>query len=140
MAMIELDTPAAPLAVVSLPLARYHEALRLLGSIRGFVQLTRDAAEITLILDEEEWRARADDFPEGRAVSGWRLIRFDLVLDFAVVGFLAEVTRLMAAAGISLLAVSTWRTDGLLVGGSHFEEAVAIIRGADQLIAFAGTE
>lgn len=140
MAALKLDTPGARLAVVGLSLDRYHEALRLVGSVEGFVQLTRDAAEITIVLDEIEWRRHAVTFPEAKSVSGWRLIRFDLVLDFTVVGFMAEVTRLMAAAGISILAISTWRTDGLLVEEKYFDEAVAIIQSADRLVALAGLE
>lgn len=140
MATIKLDTPEARLAVVSLPPHHYREVLGFIGSIEGFVQLTRDAAEITIVLDEAEWRERAGAFPEARTVAGWRLIRFDLELDFSLVGFMAEVTRLMAGAGISILAISTWRTDGLLVGEKYFDKAVAIIHGADQLVALAGME
>jgi hypothetical protein len=140
MVAIELDTPVARLVVVSLPLELYREALQLLAHCSGFVQLTRDAAEVTLIIDEIEWAKWAGDFPGARASTGWRLIRFDLTLDFTVVGFMAEVTRLMAGEGISLLAISSWRTDGLLVGENHFDRAVTILRGAKHLAALAGTE
>ena len=121
MVAIELDTPVARRVVVSLPLELYCEALQLLAHCSGFVQLTRDAAEVTLIIDEIAWAKWAADFPGARAS-------------------MAEVTRLMAGEGISLLAISSWRTDGLLVGENHFDRAVTILRGAKHLAALAGTE
>lgn len=137
---IDLTTPPGRLALVSLPPARYRELLAKLPEVPGFVQLTRDAEEITLILAEEEWARLAPSFPEARFLGGRRLIQFDLVLDFSIVGFLAEVTRLLAAAGISIFAISTWRTDAVLVPEESFDQAVRTIRSSTRLARIAGLE
>lgn len=130
---IDLYTPPGKLALVSLPPGRYQELLAHLPDVRGLFQMTRDGAEITLILAEEEWQRLAPFFPEARFLGGRRLIQFDLVLDFSIVGFLAEVTRLLAAAGISVFAISTWRTDAILVAEESFDQAVSAIRSSNRL-------
>ena len=130
---IEISASPGSLALVSLPPARYRELLAKLPEVPGFVQLTRDVEEITLILAEDEWARLALSFPEAHFLGGRRLIQFDLVLDFSIVGFLAEVTRLLAAAGISVFAISTWRTDAILVAEESFDQAVSAIRSSNRL-------
>lgn len=137
---IEISASPGSLALVSLPPARYRELLAKLPEVPGFVQLTRDVEEITLILAEDEWARLAPSFPEARFLGGRRIIQFDLVLDFSIVGFLAEVTRLLAAAGISIFAISTWRTDAVLVPEESFDQAVMAIRSSTRLARIAGLE
>lgn len=137
---IELHTPPERLAIVSLPTQCFREILSTLGEVDGLVQLTRDDAEVTIVLPEDGWAALAPLFPEARLVGGRRLIQFNLTLDFALVGFLAEVTRLLAAAGISIFAISTWRTDGILVPVESFDQAVRVLSTAPSLPRIAGME
>jgi hypothetical protein len=140
---IELETPPLPMVIVSLPTSRYQLVLAKLVNLAspdGFVSLTRDVAEITLILGEHEWEELAGSFPEAQVTSGRRLIRFATVLDFSVVGFMAEVARLLAAADISLLAISTWQTDALLVEARHLTTAVEILKSSEKLAAIIDRE
>ena len=130
---IDLYSPPERLALVSLPPRYYREVLVHLSEVDGLVQLTRDAAEITLILAEDRWSHLATHFPEARYIGGRRLIQFNLTLDFAIIGFLAEVTRLLAAAGISVFAISTWRTDAVLVAEESFNKAVEVLSKAPSL-------
>jgi hypothetical protein len=125
---IELHTPAEHFAVVSLPLACYRELLGAISSCECFVSVTRDVDEVSLIIAEVEWLLLADRWPHSHVVSGRRLIRFDTVLEFSIVGFLAEVARILAEAGISILAISTFRTDALLVEDASFDRAVSLLR------------
>ena len=60
--------------------------------------------------------------------NGWRAFRVKGALDFALVGILAKISATLAEAGISIFAVSTYRTDYVLVKGEVFEEAVELIR------------
>ena len=46
---------------------------------------------------------------------GWRGFRVPGTLDFALVGILARLTAVMAEAGVSVFAVSTYDTDYLFV-------------------------
>jgi hypothetical protein len=127
---ISLYLPETRFAVASIPLEQYGEAVACLGAVDDFVSLTRDKEEVTLIIAEDTWRELAHRFPRAVTQEGRRLIRFDTVLDFSVVGFIAEVSRALADADISILSVSTYRTDAVLVHESRFDEAVNAVKQA----------
>ncbi|MGH9755679.1 MAG: ACT domain-containing protein [Blastocatellia bacterium] len=127
---INLYLPETRYAVASLPLEHYGEAVACLREVEGFVSLTRDKEEITLIVAEETWHKLAPRFPGAVMQGGRRLIRFDTVLDFSVVGFIAEISRALAEADISILSSSTYRTDAVLVHESRFDDAVNAIKQA----------
>jgi len=127
---ISLYLPETRFAVVSIPLEHYGEAVACLREVEDFVSLTRDKEEITLIVTEDIWRELASRFPDAIAQEKRRLIRFDTVLDFSVVGFIAEISRALAEADISILSISTYRTDAVLVHESRFDDAVNAIKQA----------
>src|SRR5262245_40328516 len=127
---ISLYLPETRFAVASIPLEQYGEAVACMGAIDDFVSLTRDKDEVTLIVAEVTWRKLASRFPGAAAQEGRRLIRFDTVLDFSVVGFIAEISRALAEADISILSVSTYRTDAVLVHESRFDEAINAVKQA----------
>ena len=127
---IQLYTPETRFAVVSLPLAQYLETLNAVREAEGFVSVTRDKEEVTLIVAEEYWRHIADRFPQAQAELERRMIRFDTVLDFSVVGFIAEISRALAEVGISILSISTYRTDAVLVHESRFNDAISAVKRA----------
>ena len=128
---LPLHLPESTFAIVSIPRARYGEALAFLADVEGFVAIMRDNEEVSIVLAEEAWHSIAASHTELRVVArvapGWRLIQFDTVLDFSLVGFLAQVSRLLADAGISVFTISTYRTDAILVQESKYPLAVSII-------------
>lgn len=63
-----------------------------------------------------------------RTEPGWSCIKVIGPIDFAVTGLLAELSRVLAEAGISIFALSTFDTDYLLVPSSRIEEAVTSLR------------
>ena len=127
---MKLYLPETRYVVASLPLACFSEALALLGSVEGFVSITRDKDEVTLVVAEEIWQQFAPRFADAQVQSGRRMIVFDEVLDFTVVGFIAEISRALAEVGISILNLSTYRTDAVLVHELRFEEAVTAVKRA----------
>lgn len=133
---IQLYLPETRYAVASLPLEYYSEAVECLrgaaedGNAEYFVSLIRDKQEITLMIAEDIWRSIAVRFPGAQARGDWRMIRFDTVLDFSVVGFIAEVSRALAEADISILSVSTYSTDAVLVHELQFDAAVIAVKQA----------
>ena len=127
---LQLDLPQTIFAVASIPLNYYGEVVTALRDITGFVSVTRDRVEITLILTEELWHKIAADFPGAQVQLRRRLIRFDTVLDFSVVGFIAEVSRALADADVSILSLSTYRTDAVLVHEAQYEQALVAVRHA----------
>ena len=64
--------------------------------------------------------------PTGARVQG-PLIAFEIAgpLDFSTVGVLSGLLEPLAKQGISILALSTYDTDWILIGAEHADEAMA---------------
>lgn len=58
-----------------------------------------------------------------QAERGWRAWKVQGPLDFTLIGVLAGLTGALAAAGVSLFAISTYDTDYLLVKEHHLAKA-----------------
>jgi hypothetical protein len=70
----------------------------------------------------------AEKVPEGAQTEpGWRVIKVIGPLDFALVGILAELAGLLAEAGISIFALSTFDTDYILVKEARLAAAQAAL-------------
>ena len=83
-----------------------------------FSSLTRTKEELSLVCPQEV-------VPEGlQCEKGWRCLKVEGPLDFSLTGILASLTAPLAQAGISILAVSTFDTDYLLVKAGVVEMAV----------------
>lgn len=69
---------------------------------------------------------------------GWRALRIcEGALDFALTGILAELSAILAKSRIGIFAVSTYRTDYILVKEQHWESAgLALERAGHQFIAY----
>jgi len=82
-----------------------------------FVSVTRTLDELSVV-------CRAGAVPPGvRQEPGWRCLRVAGTLDFTLVGVLASLVNPLAAAGISVFAVSTFDTDYLLVREEDIDRA-----------------
>jgi hypothetical protein len=127
---IKLYLPETRFVIVSLGLDSYREALAGLADAQDFTSITRDKDEITLIVSEEEWARMAPRLPGAEVQMRRRMIAFDTVLDFTVVGFIAEISRALADAGISIINTSTYRTDIVFVHEGRFDAAVAAVKRA----------
>ncbi len=65
---------------------------------------------------------------------GWRCLRVEGPLDFALVGMLASLASPLAAAGISIFAVSTYDTDYLLVREGDVPAALQALHGTGHIV------
>jgi hypothetical protein len=90
---------------------------------QAFGALIVDKDEVTLIVPQDTWDDFANRLPDHRVATGYRLITFDLPLDLELVGFLAWVSRVLAAAGINILALSAFERDHILVPADRFQAA-----------------
>lgn len=79
-----------------------------------------DKNEVTVIAELSS--VDAEDIIE--ADNGWKIITFDAVLPFTLVGFLAKVSTALAAAGISIFAISAYSRDHILVKADKIDLAV----------------
>jgi hypothetical protein len=82
-----------------------------------------DGRETTHVVTED----RLDDIEPAACEPGWRLLTFDVVLPFELVGFLATVATALAAADVSVFALSAYSTDHLLVRQDDLETALATL-------------
>lgn len=88
------------------------------------MMLLRDRYEVTLVVEEEDWRAMRHVVRDARVEAGWRLVTFDVVLPWDLVGFLAHVTRILAEAGVSVGALTAFSRDHLLVKQENLAKAL----------------
>jgi uncharacterized protein len=86
---------------------------------RAFANIC-DKTEITVIIDETQYRA--EDVLE--VEPGWKIITFDMVLPFGLVGFMARVSGALAEAGISLFVISAFSTDHILVKKENLNRTI----------------
>jgi hypothetical protein len=112
---------------------RHEDWLRLLEnpelSPRGDApfMLLRDEREVTLLLDETDWRAMRHAARDARVEGDFRLVTLDLELDWNVVGYLARVTAILAQAGISVGALSAFSRDHLLIKQDDLGQALRVL-------------
>jgi hypothetical protein len=77
--------------------------------------ILRDAYEVTLVIEEDDWRRIRHAARDAKVESGYRLLTLDIELPWNTVGYLARVTAILAAAGISVGALSSFSRDHLLI-------------------------
>ena len=66
--------------------------------------------------------------------NGWRAFRIQGVLDFALIGILAEISTLLAENKIGIFAVSTYNTDYILTKKENFDKAIDVLIGAEYAV------
>lgn len=87
----------------------------------------KDKLEITLLLDEIDFGKIRDNLQNAKIEKGFRLLTFDIELDFNVVGFLAEVSRILAEAEISIVALSAFSRDHILIKQENLAKALKVL-------------
>ena len=96
---------------------------------REFVFFSRTDEELSLVCETEHvpqhTLARED---------GWRGFRVCGVLDFSLVGILAQISGILAEQGISIFAVSTYNTDYIFSKADVFDRAIEALADAGYAI------
>jgi len=89
---------------------------------RGFFSVCRTDEELSIVC--------ADTIPlaSARCDAGWSGIKVLGPLEFSMTGILAHIAGLLAQAGISIFALSTYDTDYLLVKTGRLASAVAALK------------
>ncbi len=90
---------------------------------RGAIAVIRDRKETTCLVEEPVTGGRSLLAVD----AGWKIITFDMVLPFSLVGFLARVSSALAGAGIGICALSAYSTDHILVKSRDLERALATL-------------
>jgi hypothetical protein len=90
------------------------------SDVEGTFATIDDGRELTHVVSEE----RLTDLQPIDAEPGWRVLTFDVVLPFDLVGFLAVVASALADAGVSIFALSAYSTDHVLVAERDLQTAL----------------
>ncbi|KAA2258615.1 ACT domain-containing protein [Solihabitans fulvus] len=94
----------------------------------GLVSVTRTPDELSIVCPSEH--APATD----QVQDGWRLLTVRGPLEFTLTGIMAALSGGLAAAGVSLFALSTYDTDHLLVKATDLDRAVrALLAGGNEV-------
>ena len=97
----------------------------------AFYWIGRTDAELSVVCDESIALSGVEKS------TGWACLRAAGPIDFTVTGVLAGISAALAAAKISIFALSTYDTDYILVPAARLEEAKkALQEGGYRLSAF----
>lgn len=58
---------------------------------------------------------------------GWRVFRIQGVLDFSLIGIIAEISALFADNGIGIFVISTYNTDYIFVKKENISKAASLL-------------
>lgn len=94
----------------------------------GLAAITRTDEELSLVCPAE--RIPGSILSE----KGWRALKVAGPLDFAMVGVLADISSVLAQAGISIFVISTYDTDYIFVKEPELRPAVAALTRAGHRI------
>ena len=93
----------------------------------GFVFAMRDDRESTALVREE----RLDALPPPRTVQrGWSILTLDLEMGWDIVGVLAIVSSVLAAARVPIGAFSAFSRDHIIVPATRLDDALRALEGA----------
>jgi enamine deaminase RidA (YjgF/YER057c/UK114 family) len=92
----------------------------------GFVSITRTPDELSIVCPEEAVP------PDTTAEDGFRALVLPGPIPFTETGVLASLATPLAAAGISIFAVSTYDTDYVLVREADLDAALAAVGGSSR--------
>jgi hypothetical protein len=84
----------------------------------------KDKFETTLLLDDTDFQTIRHAVRDAKTERNFRLLTFDIELDFSIVGFLAEITRILTEAEISIVALSAFSRDHLLIKQENLAKAL----------------
>jgi hypothetical protein len=94
------------------------------ASCGTFFSVTRRGDELSVVCAETA-------VPDGiRHEAGWCIFEIEGPLDFSLTGILASVLEPLAAAAVSVFALSTFNTDYVMVKEDRVETAVAALAAA----------
>ena len=106
---------------------RLLESPELSPRAQSTFMLLRDPVEVTLLLEDEDWRAMRHAARDARVEGGFRLVTLDIELAWNVVGFLARVTEILAGAGVPVGALSAFSRDHLLIKQDDLGKALRVL-------------
>ncbi len=124
LAQCKLYTDDIIYTVVKLPPSALWAGAGVLAEIgMPFSAFIADKDEVSLVMPLEAWQAYTNRLPGASQHGRYRLITFDLELDFELIGFMALIAEIMRDIEIPILALSAFSRDHLLIPDDRFQKA-----------------
>ena len=103
----------------------------------SLVNLNAEYSFIGKTNEEKSFVCITDDVPPNvvQRDDGWRAFCIQGVLDFSLIGILAEIAKILAENKISIFAISTFNTDYILIKKENYQKALDILNNAGYEIA-----
>ena len=98
-----------------------------LNSEYSFIGKTDEEKSLVCITDEVPANVIQQD-------DGWKAFRIQGVLDFSLIGILAKIAAALADNGISIFAVSTYKTDYVLMKRENYQKALDVLKALGYMI------
>jgi len=86
-----------------------------------------DRTEVTLLLDEVDFGTIRHAVRDAKTEGNFRLLTFNVELDWTIVGYLAEISRILAEAEITIGAISAFSRDHILVKQTDLAKALTVL-------------
>ena len=118
-------TPFVVIKVAPAVPSNQAAAARLLVAAHAPVFVARTSTEISIVAREEDVADFRDSLIGAECDDGWVAYVVLGTMEFSLVGIMARVATCLAAAGVPLLAQSTFDTDYVLVKREHVTAAEA---------------
>jgi hypothetical protein len=94
----------------------------------SFVSISRTADELSIVCSEA-------NVPSGVTCEpGWRILKCEGPLDFALPGIMASLAEPLADAGVPIFPIATYDTDYILVREPHLETALHALTGYGHVV------
>ena len=105
------------------------------GALLQIEEFERQRAQLEVDVEEAcpglGWSSKEE---EVKLEGGWRLMAVQGPLDFSLVGILAGLSKVLAAARVSIFVISTYDTDMLMVKDESLDAAVAALTKAGHTV------
>ena len=82
----------------------------------------KDKNEITAIIGQSEINKNKKHII--KIDKNWKIITFDMILPFGLVGFLAKISKILADEKISIFVISAYSTDHILIKEKDSSKAI----------------
>ncbi len=93
-----------------------------------FGAFIREPKEITLIVTRRKWLRMQNVFKQYKVSGPMKVITFDIKLSLVVYGYLAALSRVIADDKISLVPISSFHRDHILVAKQDLPRTVRVLR------------
>jgi hypothetical protein len=81
----------------------------------------KDKNEITCVIEQSKIKDRKSII---KIENSWRIITFDTILPFGLVGFIAKISKALAEEGISIFIISAFSADHILIKNQNLKKTI----------------